>query len=283
VYAHEQGTTSLRVFNVYSGAELPRITGVPLLTFQRGMFVSSDGSALYIFGGSIDGLIPVDLDSGVVGAPITSLIQFSGSPFDRFKYIRPNGVGLLLDNVGDVLIASTGEALEPSFFAQFDVSGDNRRMFSIRGTELIDFTSAGGGTFVREPAVGIPGFDTDLIFGSNFDGTRVYGVEVQDPHRILAGNGVTGASLATLSSGLTYRRLLVTRQGRILVLAESPGESSARFHAYAPNGSELVTPVLIGTPQGEYEGVLSVAGGGHFGTAVSRTPNETVHIIPLPP
>jgi hypothetical protein len=42
-------------------------------------------------------------------------------------------------------------------------------------------------------------------------------------------------------------------------------------------------PLTIGSLPGEYDSVLSVAGGGHFGTAVSLTPDSTVHVIPVPP
>jgi hypothetical protein len=222
------------------------------------------------------------LDSGVVGAPIPGSTPSSSVVLDRFKYVRSNGVGLLLNSATGVSRASSGELLESGLLFSFDVSGDTRRAFSIFGTDLIDFTSAGGGTLVRQPTVGIPGFDSDLIFRSNFDGSRVYGVEKQDPHRILLGNGLTGASLGTLTQGLTYASLLVTRQGRILTLAEGPGDSIARFHAYAPDGAELVTPVFMGSLPGPFEGVLSATGDGNFGIAVSRTPNETVHVVPLP-
>jgi hypothetical protein len=279
VYAYEQGTTSVRVFNVYSGTELPRINGLPA-GFLRAMFVSTDGATLYLWGGNTVGFVPIDLASGAVGTPIPTMLSFLQGR-DRFKYIRPNGVGLLVDSSAEVFLASTGEILELGFISSFDVSGDSQRAFHVGGTELIDFTSAGGGTFVRTPAPGIPGFDSDLTFGSNFDGSRVYATATQGPSAILAGNGVTGQTLAPLGSSQVNRALLVTRDGNIFLLTDSTG--MVAFHAYAPDGTELVTPVVTGTLPGFHEGVLSVAGGGHFGIAVSHTPNERVHVIPIPP
>jgi hypothetical protein len=281
VYAYEQGTTSLRVFNAYSGAELPRITGLPI-GFLRVMFVSSDGSTLYVWGSTNLGFIPVDLGSGTVGTPIPNSNTFS-TQRDRFKYIRPNGVGLLVDNAGEVLLASTGEPFEPGFFGHFDMSGDSQRAFHIGGTELIDFTSAGGGTFVRTPAGGIPGFDNDLIFGSNFDGSRVYGPDIHAITGIMAGNGLTGQRLPTFGSSEIYRSLLVAPDGNVFALTEGFSTVAITFHAYAPDGTELITPVATGTLPGFHEGVLSVAGGGHFGITISQSPTEQVHIIPVPP
>lgn len=178
----------------------------------------------------------------------------------------------------------TGEAFEYGFFGRFDISGDSQRAFHLGGTVPIDFTSAGGGTFLRTTAAGIPGFSDDLIFGSNFDGSRVYAAGMHAASAILAGNGLTGQTLATLGSSQINRNLLVTRDGNIFVLTEATSGSGIAFRAYAPDGTELVTPVATGTlPGGVYEGVLSVAGGGHFGVTITMTPNERVHVIPIPP
>jgi hypothetical protein len=280
VYVLERELAAVKVFNAYTGQQLPSLPLLPLspIAFYSNAVVSSDGGTLYAWDTFEHRFIPVDLNSGAVGTPIQSQVDYSAS-FEQFKYVRPNGVGILLHSQGEAIRAGTGTVVGIGFAGRFGASGNSEYVFS-NGSQRIDFTSAQGGIFTKEQAVGaIDGFGFNAQ-ESNFDGSRVYAI---GSGGVLVGNGLTGASLGTLSTGLYYENTLVTRQGRVLVLAGASVGSGRSLYVFEPNGSQALAPVNVGVTGSFYQSRLSTSGDGNFGFVVSITPATAVHVVPLVP
>jgi hypothetical protein len=281
-YMYENGFTTdlVRVFNAYTGEELPAITGLSKSAAYRDMFVSPDGDTLYVFGQFPRGFLPINLNTRALGTTILSADQITSREYSQFVVARPNGVGVLLDSGGDALLASNGANLGDAFLFHFALSGDNRLGFGF-STYALDFTSVGGGAFVRSDIGTIPNFSLEPR-ASNFDGSRVYAYQTnvwptpQSENKLFFANGLTRAVLGTISTGLVYQSVAVTRQGRVLFIAAD--NSDNKLHILQADHTESTPAISIGAKAPFVDG-LSSSGDDNLAVVVG---DSGLWIVPIP-
>jgi BACON domain-containing protein len=285
VYTHEQNATQLRVFNTYTGAELAPISGVPAQS--RDMVASSNGDTLFVSAPNLQ-LIPVSLLNYSIGTAMQSPQAFPGVPLDHFRYVRPNGVGIIMSSIGDAFLESNGSVLGSGFlFGHFGTSGNSQLAFSISQLSQLDFTSAGGGTLTSTIVGTIPGFSGEPS-AVNFDGSAIYGLQMElgmvpnSQDKMLAANGLTMTSSGTVTTGLLLDDVLVTRPGKIFV-REQGTNADTYFHAYRADFSEVQPRYDYGYKPETYMGAFSASGDGNFGIVVADAPTANVTIVPVAP
>jgi len=286
LYAHEQNATQLRVFNTYTGAELAPISGVPAQS--RDMVASSNGDTLFVSVWLQRQLIPVSLLSYSIGTTMQSPQLYPDLPLDHFRYVRPNGVGIIMSSIGDAFLESNGSALGSGFlFGHFGTSGNSQLAFSISQLSQLDFSSAGGGTLTSTIVGTIPGFSGEPS-AVNFDGSAIYGLQmdlgmVPNPQdKMLAANGLTMTSSGTVTTGLLLDEVLVTRPGKIFV-REQGTNGETYFHAYRADFSEVQPRYDYGYKPENYMGAFSASGDGNFGIVAADAPTANVIIVPVAP
>lgn len=288
-YVLEWGVSQVRVINPYTAQELAPIPGLPALSGITSSFATQNGGTLFVWNqvpGTGYQYVPVNLRARTVGSPIASN-KFGTGRVDHFKHLRPGGVDMLFNSDGEIQRLSGGASLGFGFVGYGGASGNSLRLFN-GGTFNIDFTAAGGGTFIRDPAPGIGSFGVDNHQESNFDGSRVFAISNVSSsdltaNKLLVGNGITGGASGTASSGLWYQDMMMTLQGRLVVISRSQADPSsvASLHVFDTDNVERFTPAAVGPMGDKYQGTVAVIGTGHFaGTAGS---DRTVRIVPIGP
>jgi hypothetical protein len=250
VYTHQRNgpTGSVRIFNVYTGAEeLPAITGVPTGTID--LDVGVDGSTLLAYDRDAGIVARVNLDTRALEGTFAAPRENFSDTSDQVALVRPNGVGVVLTNGGVAYLAATGQRLGFGFHTYFDVTDDQEWVFAGSIRRSIDYTSAGGGTFLSDDSVSVDvnlGFSRDT--GTRADGSRVYvgGASVGGPpYGFRRYDGVTMTALAPLPNGGAFaNNVEVGSDGRVYTSSTNRDANDHNIWMYGPDdahtGSFLV-------------------------------------------
>jgi hypothetical protein len=180
-YAYAAFGGSIRVYNIYTGDLVATIASVAS-TSVGNMTVSYDGSTLYAVDTTNNNIVPVNLDTRVVGAGFS----FGSFGINVIDYTRTNGVELIISGGGGQFFnAQTGVPYAPTFGGGVIVSASrNGSRFCGLDTGFspytlscrsLDFTSFNGDQLLVGNASstfgpGSNGQDVAL----SLDGTHVY-------------------------------------------------------------------------------------------------------------
>jgi hypothetical protein len=177
IYVHAGGT-DISVYNVYTAAPVTTVSSVG--STLSDMTISNDGSMLYVIDSTNTSIVPVNLDTYVIG----SAWSLAAAPsYPRLAYSRPDTVGVVLASDGRIYQASDGSRLTPTFSAGNIAANANSDVFFIQalgssGHSLyrysIAYTEVGGGQLLvsQTHSRSESGFAADIAV--NADGTRVY-------------------------------------------------------------------------------------------------------------
>jgi hypothetical protein len=168
--------------NPYTQSEvLPQISTASLgATDLGGLAPSSDGQFLYVYDKTDLNnvrILRVDLTT-LAPSVLTTTLARSPTTENTFvmNYARPNGVGMLLTNVGHSYHAESGADFPQGIPGLSAVSRDGSRVFFGNGGFLPDYTAANGGTFTLDNNgyVNIGNGVTLIGTATNLDGSAVY-------------------------------------------------------------------------------------------------------------
>jgi hypothetical protein len=285
VYVHRtfpsQDQNTIRVYNVYTGAEdLPAITGISDKT--NDITVSSDGS--FLFAMDRDGtqqIRRVDLDTRMVDANYPAPRTEFSQTHDQIRYLRPNGVGILMNNGNHAYLASNGTDVGGGMFEYFDVTADGNDAYFSSLQMLLDYTSADGGKFVREPGgsapVAINGFTSDAA--STRDGSRVY--VSAGTGNLITYNGQNMTARTSLPI-LGTNNVEIDVDGRLFAATFSaePSNNNRNVWVFSPTDVELHNYAL---PQGIATRGLAISGDGYIAVIVGQAGNGQLYFIPVGP
>ena len=146
VYVHETNSTSVRVFNLYTEAELAPLTGLPATTIC--LTVGSDGNTLFALGSAGPVIATVNLNTGVAAKVLNiPASPNANEPLDFIRYVRTNGREFIMDGADRTFRVTDGSQAGNGNTDYFAVSTDGSKMFNESSSFSLDYTDAGGGVF----------------------------------------------------------------------------------------------------------------------------------------
>jgi hypothetical protein len=228
--------------NPYTQSEvLPQISTASLGATNLGLLtLSSDGQFLYVYDQTdvnnarilrvdLTTLTPSVLTTTLARNPTTLLV------FGALSYARPNGVGVLMTDVGHSYHADSGVDFPIGIPGLSAVSRDGSRIFYGTQGYLPDYTAANGGTFTLPSSgyvdFGIGGDPVDTA--ANLDGSAVYFAPLTTS-RFYKYNGITFTSGATFPATGPLSNAKVDIYGRFIgtYMAANNGDD---FWVYGAN------------------------------------------------
>jgi hypothetical protein len=274
VYTHGLAQPYIRVYNLYTGTVVATINGIPDET--RDMTVSKDGRTLYLL--ASNNVTPVNLTTYAVGP--TMVLPTPPSNRVELTYARPNGVGVLLDtlldDIGTVHLAATGESVGSGIRGPFALSGDDRLLFEGDVRYSMDFNQARQ-QFVRTQTGILNAGDNwfTRYVTANFDGSRVYMTRspLNADRRFIMFNGQTMGSIVELrrmTQFLPDPRM--TSRDQMVMFASGLDD----VRVYNPDNSLALSGVDF--PELDFD--RTVSGDGNF--AMASTLGNSVWIVPIP-
>jgi len=200
------------------------------------MTVSADGSMLYLLDTTGFKVGVIDL-SARRQLTTWSLVQPLNRVIGHIKYIRPNGVGVVLIDDGQAYLASSGKEIsdatglgginyagQSTIAASSDgriVFSENREMSPATITRFdVDYSDTNGGTFVMQV---MKQDDRGASYNgqqiaTNTDGSRLY-VASGSPYNTLQLDPLTLAAIGPLTGGIPYPSYVaVGSDGRVFSL-----------------------------------------------------------------
>jgi hypothetical protein len=274
---------TIRIFNVYTGLEeLMPITGMSVTAID--MTTSSDGSSLFVFDRNGESIQRINLDTRFSDATFTVPNESTGLG-NQVKFVRINGVGLLLTNGGAAYRADDGARVGMGFFTYFDVTRDGNAGFFETSRRELDFTSVGGGSgqFInREGGFIDLGVLSSSDIATSANAERVY---VLSGSRILS---YFAESLPLLEEPTVHtdfnsgvNNVHVGRGGWVYAAAASPNSPLNRnVWIYDPFGTELHG---FGIPQGIAARGLITSGDSYIVVIVGGAANGGLYTFPHGP
>jgi len=144
-YAYLAGAGGdIQVYNVYTGS---LVTTIPGVATQIGILaISQDGSTLYAVDTNTLKIVPVNLDTYVVGTPWS--LSGSSPTYPRIVYGRTNGFGFVLAGNGRAYSATSGAELAPTFFgavSELAVARNGTLFCAETACRTLDYTALRGG------------------------------------------------------------------------------------------------------------------------------------------
>jgi hypothetical protein len=236
------------------------------------MSVSKDGQTLYLL--ASNNVTAVNLTTYAVGPTMV----LSTPPSNRIEltYARPNGVGVLLDDIGTAHLAATGESVGFGAVGPFALSGDDRLLFEGDARYSVDFNQARR-QFVRTQTGILNAGDNwfTRYVAANFDGSQVYMTRspLNADRRVIAFNGQTlGSIVELMRMTQAVPGLLATTRGQMIMF----GSGMDDVRVYNPDNSLA----LSGIDFAELDYDRSASGDGNF--VLMSTAGNSVWVIPIP-
>lgn len=275
-YAYAAVGGDILVYNIYTGALVTTITGVSSGTVGY-MTISHDGSTLYAVDATNSKIVPVNLDTSVVG---TAFPFSSFSPLNVIDYTRTNGVELVISGSGgQIFNAATGTLFSPTFGGNVVVAasrGGSRfctvnvvsSPYSI-SCPTLDFTSLNSGQLLLGNTFevsGVGSFGRDAALRA--DGTILYvasgGVSEISAYLTSGSNpAYVGAGNSPAPTGLHPNNVEISADGRILASAPNPVFDPADVWIFAADGTPLTTlKVAAGGSDQLFDRQLRISGDG---------------------
>ncbi len=273
---------TIRIFNVYTGVEVPTpISGISSTAID--MTPSSDGSSLFVFDRNGETIQRINLDTHAFEA--TFAAPRAGGPGGQVKYVRTNGVGLVLTSDGAAYRADDGARVGMGFFTWFDVTRDGSVGFFETSRRELDFTSAGGGSgqFINEDG----GFIDLGLLNSSDIATSAHAERIY----VLSGSTIRSYSAEslpmleepTVSTDLNtgVNNVHVGRGGWMYAAAAAPNAPLNRnVWIYDAFGTDVH---VFGVPQGIAARGLVTSGDSYVVIIVGGTANGRLYTFPTGP
>jgi hypothetical protein len=251
-------------YNIYTATKVWSYTLPDIIGNAGSMAVAPDGSALYVldYAGYVSGLYKFQLSDSTPASP-TYNGWFNGNY--GIRYVRPNGVGVIVTSQGGALLASTGRVLSATGFeGGLAPTADSEMMYVGNGytgpgavtRHTMDFSEFGGGTLVTRAlnaSTGTPenGFSRPIALSN--DGARLYwisplyantGLQRLDP--------VTLSVLAPFSNPNEYTYLRMAKDGRLIASTQNQSDGRDRLRVFGPDDNLLTTLECKNPTTGEY-------------------------------
>jgi len=263
-YAYVAGAGgNIQVYNVYTGSP---VTTIPGVATQVGILaISHDGSTLYAVDTSTLKIVPVNLDTYVVGTPWS--LSGSSPTYPRIVYGRTNGFGFVLAGDGRAYDATSGAVLAPTFFgavsSELAVARNGTLFCAELACRTLDYTALGGGQL----SIGALRFliptdspENRKDIAMNNDASRIY-LASGYPYYFLVFDGTTFNQLSTLP-GDTYPNIVeIAADGRIFAGAFS-WYGVNDVWVYGASGAPLATYRVAGYAKALLDRQLKISGDG---------------------
>ena len=247
-YAHEIDSTSVRVFNLYTGQELAPIAGFPAKTVS--LTVSNDGDKLYglmsdftNLNAATPYLQTADLNTMQAGAQFTFPTNAIGAPNELryIRYVRNDGVGLIFDDNGFVFRAGDGSLVSGrGVYGYFTTAVDGTVAFQGTARYPLSYTDAGGDSIgytlgASNQNHGLP--DDNVPDVTNVDGSRVCVSLLSN--QVACFNGADMSDRFVLpAAGSFINGVAMGSDGRIDF---TPGAAGAGVSVYSASGVALTS------------------------------------------
>jgi hypothetical protein len=251
-YVYMYVGTDIRVFNLYTQSVVATIPSVysggisnPGSGDFQALAVSSDGDRLYAYDKQDGVIVPINLTTLTMMPSYPVNNSYSGNVINEIKYVRANGVGLIM-GPEKAYLADVGTAYDSGLLTMVGAPGDAKYVFQGNYRYDVDYTSAGGNTFIRSNTPGyvdvssvIPSCCYFMQTVSDADGSHVYAAEGRNVVRY-DGRTMTLLSTQIYESGANFWNVAVGGDG---IVAASAGSISTGFDVfvYAPSGALLTS------------------------------------------
>lgn len=272
-YTHNGGT-ALQIYNTYTGTLIATIPSVAPALGE--MSITPDGRTLYVHDTTNNRVVPVDLATRIVGTPW----QVTNSGTVSFiKYVRPNGVGIVLTNNGSAF-STDGTRVGNGPFGYFDATADGKSVFVAGSRYDIDYTSADAGKFTFESGGGAGvRADNHKDTAASADGSRVYSASGW-PYVFPRYNGLTFALQGELPGNPYPNNVEMGSDGRIFC-ASSNWYDAEDIWVYDANGFLHSRYLARGYARDIRDRSLAVSADSFFVIVSTVVPN--LQIIPVGP
>lgn len=288
IYTHNSGS-SIDVYNVYTSQKTATLTG--LGTTLGDMTISPNGDKLYALDLATSSLVVVDLATSAklstwnLSAALTSAT--------RIKSIRPNGVEIIVSNIGSAYLASNGKFITNTSITLGDLTAtaDGKKIYAqnegISPSSIwaysVDYSDLNGGTLnvsLLSPAgvTGISSNGRDIAVSG--DGSRLYTASGA-PYQCSALSPVSLSYISSLPGGDAYpNNVKVASDGRVFC-GISGWYSSSDVWVHGADGTLIRGFKFAGYAKNLLDRQMVVSGDGLMLVGITNDP--LLAIVPVGP
>lgn len=294
IYVHNGGS-SIDVYNVYTSQKTATLTG--LGATLGNMTISPNGDKLYALDLAASSLVVIDL---ATAAKINTWNLSSAlTNATRIKAIRPNGVEIVVTNIGSAYLASNGKFIRNTSINVGDLTAtaDGKKIYaqnegispSTTWAYSVDYSDLNGGTLNVSPlvpATGVIGISSGGVMSNgadiavSADGSRVYTANGA-PYRCSSLSPVNLSFISALPGGDAYpNNVKVASDGRVFC-GISGSYSSSDVWVHGADGTLIRGFKFAGYANNLIDRQMALSGDGLM--LIGLTNDPVLAIVPVGP
>ncbi|PFH04686.1 hypothetical protein BCF11_5475 [Collimonas sp. PA-H2] len=294
IYVHNGGS-AIDVYNVYTSQKTATLTG--LGATLGNMTISPNGDKLYALDMATSSLVAIDL---ATAAKINTWNLSSAlTNATRIKAIRPNGVEIIITNIGSAYLASNGKFITNTGINVGDLTAtaDGKKIYaqnegispSTTWAYSVDYSDLNGGTLnvsPLAPATGVTGISSGGVMSNgadiavSADGSRVYTANGA-PYRCSSLSPVNLSFISALPGGDAYpNNVKVASDGRVFC-GISGWYSSSDVWVHGADGTLIRGFKFAGYAKNLLDRQMAVSGDGLM--LIGLTNDPLLAIVPVGP